>query len=152
MTNDDNYKKAYLREKKAREKAEEILDNRTRELFLAHEQIVSHQEQLIKAEKMSLLGRLSAGIAHEINTPLGYCASNISLLNEYIEVFQRICSELQEWIFSPQSSQEKDGAAFCAKIKQTWEDEQVDFLLAESPKIISETEMGLERIKKLLQT
>lgn len=54
----------------------------------------STQRQLAQNEKMASLGQLSAGIAHEINNPIGYISSNLDTLIEYINTYEKTFSEL----------------------------------------------------------
>ncbi len=49
----------------------------TRELELAYRRLKASQNQLIQSEKLASLGQLVAGLAHEINTPLGYVQNNV---------------------------------------------------------------------------
>jgi len=72
-----------------RKKTEEALVNRARELELAYLALKENQEKLLIAEKMASIGRLTAGIAHEMNTPLAAVRSSMSelrsLVKEYAE-------------------------------------------------------------------
>ena len=43
------------------------------------------QNQLIQSEKMASIGQLAAGVAHEINNPIGYVNSNVSALDDYVD-------------------------------------------------------------------
>jgi len=60
---------------------EEKVTKRTHELQAAYKHLQQSQSQLIQSEKMASLGQMVAGVAHEINTPLGYVHSNIELLD-----------------------------------------------------------------------
>ncbi len=63
---------------------EKLLHDRNEELQKAYEQLRAAQAQAIQAEKMATVGRLSAGIAHEMSTPLSFIISNLKMLVEYL--------------------------------------------------------------------
>lgn len=58
------------------------LDHRNRDLATAYKRLQSSQTQLVQSEKMASLGQMVAGVAHEINTPLGYVKNNVTLARE----------------------------------------------------------------------
>jgi signal transduction histidine kinase len=60
------------------------------------EQLKSTQHQLVHSEKMASLGQLSAGVAHEINNPLGYITSNFEILKEYCELFESAFLDIEK--------------------------------------------------------
>lgn len=102
----EEYQFAYQREKKARKESEGILQEQVRELYYlnkdlyaANQALVSHQKRTIANEKMAALGTLSAGMAHEINNPLAFVASNFKTLKRYFraysEIFARITAQTQ---------------------------------------------------------
>lgn len=81
------YKKAYLREKTARQKAEQILEDRSREIYFKNQELESanqllqeKQQELVQAEKGMAMGTLVAGVIHEINNPLAFVLSNFKHL------------------------------------------------------------------------
>ncbi|NEP42265.1 MAG: histidine kinase, partial [Okeania sp. SIO2H7] len=106
---------------------------------LAMEELKQTQVQLIHAEKMSSLGQMVAGIAHEINNPIGFIDGNITPAREYIskllehlELYHKYYPDLEEEIQN--SAEEKD----------------LDFLIEDLPKILASMKLGTERIKEIV--
>ncbi|MBL7048469.1 MAG: GHKL domain-containing protein, partial [Nitrospira sp.] len=72
-----------------------VLENKNLELEEAYSNLKHSQAQMLQSEKMASIGQLAAGVAHEINNPVGYVTSNLGSLKQYIEIlFQYI--EAQE--------------------------------------------------------
>jgi two-component system, NtrC family, sensor kinase len=69
---------------RANETLEQRIGERTRDLSKALENLRLQQAQLIQSEKMASLGQMVAGVAHEINTPLGYARSNVETVREVL--------------------------------------------------------------------
>jgi signal transduction histidine kinase len=101
------------------------------------------QNQLLQSEKMASIGQLSAGIAHEINNPVGYVASNLKTLNLY---FDRIVSlikvyELQETKL-PGEAQDT--------VKKIKSEIELDYLFEDIPALLKESTDGLSRVSKIV--
>ncbi len=64
---------------------EEIVARRTQDLQQALKDIRTQQAQLVQSEKMASLGQMVAGVAHEINTPLGYANSNVEIVRDTLQ-------------------------------------------------------------------
>ncbi|NMP32088.1 GHKL domain-containing protein [Thalassotalea sp. M1531] len=73
---------------------EEKLANNYEKLQHTLKKLTSMQNQLVHSEKMASIGQLAAGIAHEINNPIGYVKSNLSVLNDYILLFNQAIKEV----------------------------------------------------------
>lgn len=71
--------------KMERKRMEESLQLRNRELEKAYADLKNVQSQLLQSEKMASIGQLAAGVAHEINNPMGFINSNLSTLDGYIQ-------------------------------------------------------------------
>jgi len=71
------------------ENLEQMVASRTIELQNSLDQLKKAQDQLVQSEKMAALGDLVAGVAHEVNTPLGICVTAISLQIETLEKLEK---------------------------------------------------------------
>ncbi|AWB67680.1 ATP-binding protein [Saccharobesus litoralis] len=76
-----------------RRRAEELLINKQRELERSLRELKQAQGQLVESEKMASLGGLVAGIAHDVNTPVGIAVTASSFLNEQVETLKRQFNE-----------------------------------------------------------
>lgn len=97
------------------------------------------QAQLIQSEKMSSLGQLVAGIAHEINNPVNFISGNISHFQRYIEDLLRLLRLYQQELPQPTPVLAKAIAEI-----------DLDFLAADLPKLITSMKLGTERIREIV--
>lgn len=154
----DNYKAAYERQKLAREKAELLLETRSRDLYdskseleKAYEQLKNQQSQLLHQEKLASIGQLAAGIAHEINNPVGFIKSNLTSLGQYtVNIFEII--SMYRLLFSRVSSGISDAELheFHTEIKGIEEVYDLNYLLEDIPSLIDESLGGAGRIIKIV--
>ncbi|NTS76155.1 hypothetical protein HR060_04670 [Catenovulum sp. SM1970] len=113
------------------------------ELEQAHQTLKQTQQQLIDSEKLASLGMLSAGVAHEINNPVGYVMSNIDTMHDYLSSLQSVLKPLNE-------NEQLDDAA-CRTLMAKWQDEEGDYLLEDSQKILNSSIDGLHRIRDIVE-
>ncbi|MBC1225031.1 HAMP domain-containing histidine kinase [Nostoc sp. UCD121] len=109
------------------------------QLKLTLKDLADAQTQLIQTEKMSSLGQLVAGIAHEINNPVSFIYGNIAIANEYTENLFKLISLYQECY--PQT---------LSKIQILAETIEFDFVREDLPKILSSIKVGSERICEIV--
>ncbi len=149
MTTD--YKAAYLRQKKAREKAEELLENRSRELYdsnrslmQAYEKLKSQKAQLLHQEKLASIGQLSAGVAHEINNPAGFVKSNLNSLKSYLRDIKDYLVETD--ILAGQTPELKNTLdALKEKI-------DLEFVLNDIQELTNDSIDGMERVAAIVKS
>ena len=122
-----------------RKRAEACLKQQAAELELALQELQSTQTQVIQAEKMSSLGQLVAGVAHEINNPVNFISGNLTHANDYIKDILGLLSLYQRHYPTPHPD-----------IQEEAEEIDLDFLLEDLPKLLSSMRLGAERIQKIV--
>jgi two-component system, NtrC family, sensor kinase len=103
------------------------------------QEIQQAQTQLIQTEKMSSLGQLVAGIAHEINNPINFITGNIEHSNHYIQDILEVVKLYQKE--HPNPSQE---------LQELIEDVDLEFVIADLTKMLSSMSIGSERIRQIV--
>lgn len=114
---------------------------RTKKLSNTLKQLKDTQAQLIQSEKMSSLGQMIAGIAHEINNPISFVQGNIEPLKEYFQ-------DLLELIKTYQAEYPEPSAAIIKKQEEI----DFDFLLTDLDKLLASMNLGAERVHEIVQS
>ena len=125
-----------------RKKAEAALKNRVDELQNTNAELQNMQQQLIESEKLASLGLLSAGIAHEINNPVGFVISNMSTMQEYLTDIGYVLEPLS----SNSGSDKNKLEAYVSRAKEV----DMSFLLDDSQTILDSSVKGLDRVKDIV--
>lgn len=113
--------------------------NKARELEQTLQQLTSAQSQLIQSEKMSSLGQLVAGVAHEINNPVNFIYGNLSHANEYTQDLLHLIELYQNHYPDP-----------VPEILEEVETIELDFLMDDLPKLLSSMKVGADRIQQIV--
>lgn len=120
---------------------EQRIAERTAELNQAVYELKNAQIQLIQSEKLSSLGHLVAGVAHEINNPVNFISVNLVHATEYIQQILEILQLYQKHCPNPpQEITEKINAS------------DLNFLIEDLPQIISSMKVGSERIQEIVSS
>ncbi len=113
------------------------------------EQINQTQTQLVQSEKMASLGQLAAGVAHEINNPVGFVMSNLSVLSEYFTLYHSLINKYSEIVEKYSQTSEKF-AQEIKEIEKIKEDEDYLFKSDDTKMLITESMEGTERVKDIV--
>ncbi|MEH2199259.1 ATP-binding protein [Nostoc sp.] len=126
--------------KEANQELEIRVEERTNALQETLKELQLTQTQLIQAEKMSSLGQMIAGIAHEINNPVSFIHGNLHHAQKYthdllklVEIYQQFCPNTPE-------------------IQQELEEVDLEFLIQDIAKLFQSMTVGTERIQEIVKS
>jgi two-component system NtrC family sensor kinase len=118
-------------EAKSRQQAEK--------LAIALQDLKLTQSQLVQSEKLSSMGQMIAGVAHEINNPVNFIHGNLNYADDYIQNLLYILRLYRQHYPNP-----------VPKIQAAIEDSELDFLIEDLPKMLSSMKMGANRIREIV--
>ncbi len=104
------------------------------------------QLQLLQSEKLAAIGQLAAGIAHEINNPIGFVNSNLNSLNLHIADIFEILNSYDSLLKKETISQ--DTLKIISELKRQ---KELDYLASDIPQLIAESSEGLGRVRNIIQ-
>lgn len=141
-----------------KELQKEIVERKLAEerLEKAYTELKNAQAQMIQQEKMASIGQLSAGVAHEINNPMGFIISNLSSLKGYTGKIIAFLKEQEETVlelakvYGDEEGNEKITSLF-EKIRTTKRLQKIDYIMEDTKDLIQETQEGADRVKKIVQ-
>lgn len=143
---------AYLSQDKDRSLLERSIDISSREYNENMEKIRMLQSQLVQQEKMAGIGQLSAGIAHEINNPLGYTQSNLDTLRKYLDKIKVFLETLKSFEKILPTETNEAVQEFIANIHALRKRNKIDVISDDIGDIIGESIIGLNRIEKIVKS
>ncbi len=131
---------------------EQQVEQGAKELSTAYQKLKSSQAQLVQSEKMASLGQMVAGVAHEINTPLGYVKNNVELMREFssqLKELLRASSALVSALTDPQGS-DVEVARQLATIEDLRAMVDPELLFGDMETLFGDTGFGLSQISELV--
>ncbi|QRJ65762.1 ATPase [Azospira restricta] len=136
-----------------RDHLEALVAERTAELSRANEalretnrELETTHEQLLHSEKMASVGQLAAGVAHEINNPVGFVNSNMAVLAEYLQSLLQLIETYER-----HAVPRPDDAAAAGVIEATRHRIDIDYLKSDAAALLAESRDGLDRVKRIVQ-
>lgn len=125
----------------------DALAERQHELEQAQARLHNAQDQLLQSDKMASIGQLAAGVAHEINNPIGYTYSNLGTLRNYVINMFRLIETYDDALRELRAERPERWKTI-DDLKQRID---YQFLVKDLPQLLSESREGLERVRKIVQ-
>jgi two-component system, NtrC family, sensor kinase len=129
-----------------------LTPDQVHDLLVAHDelkrvnaQLSDARGKLVQSEKLASIGQLAAGVAHEINNPIGYIFSNFGSLERYLKVLFEMLSAYEK--AESRFAGTAEGAALAALRERL----EVDFLKDDIPALMAESKEGITRVRKIVQ-
>ncbi|MBD2297955.1 AAA family ATPase [Nostoc sp. FACHB-190] len=121
-----------------RQKTEAAIHKKSQELETALQELKQAQIQMVQNEKMASLGNLVAGVAHEVNNPIGFLNASINNAQEYVQDLIGHLELYQQYYAQPVEA-----------IQENAEDIDLDFLVADLPHLLDSMTEAMQRIKSI---
>jgi two-component system NtrC family sensor kinase len=123
------------------------LELKNRELEAAYDELKTSQKKILQQEKMASIGQLAAGIAHEINNPMGFIMSNLDCLQKYMTALSDFIKVQSDAIgLLPEHDCDSASSHVAEKRKAL----NIDYILDDTPNLIVESLEGAHRVKKIV--
>lgn len=124
------------------------LNQRNVQLENANRDLKETQVQLLQAEKMASVGQLAAGVAHEINNPVGFVSSNISTLCEYVATYQMLFTQLE--VISNTQDEDQQRKAL-TEFKSLLTKHDMTFINDDITDLLNDSKEGLQRVADIVK-
>ena len=121
------------------------LATRLEEMSALNKKLEDVTVQLLQSEKMAALGQLAAGVAHEINNPIGFVHSNLGVLETHLADILEVTDALDAAICNGAIPQDAEA------ISRLKADKEFDYLRTDIPVLLAESKDGLMRVKDIVQ-
>jgi two-component system, NtrC family, sensor kinase len=115
------------------------------DLAKAYKELQSTQAQVLQNEKMASIGQLAAGVAHEINNPIGFVSSNLGTLGKYLE---RLTGFIDSQTRIIEASASYEAQRELATLRQSL---KIDRIIPDIRKLINESADGANRVRKIVR-
>lgn len=125
--------------------AQQELEARFEELRETNRKLEETQNQLLQQDKMASIGQLAAGVAHEINNPVGFVSSNLNTLRGHVDELFELSAAYESVLDAPADTARREA------LDQTLERVEIDYLREDLPQLLDECSDGLARVKKIVQ-
>ncbi len=122
-----------------------ILESQNRKLEKAYIELKATQAKILQQEKMASIGQLAAGVAHEINNPIGFISSNLGTLDKYVNRLTEFITAQSEIMGSLKSVESEE------VLREKRKKLKLDYIIPDIKDLIRESLDGADRVRKIVQ-
>jgi signal transduction histidine kinase/DNA-binding response OmpR family regulator len=126
-----------------------ILETQHTDLENAYNELKMVQSQVLQQEKMASIGQLAAGVAHEINNPMGFIISNLNTLKRYREKLSEYLTVQAALV--ERCSEKCGNSGVLTEIAKKRKALKIDYITGDLDNLIKESLEGADRVKKIVQ-
>ena len=125
-----------------------------RKLHIITQELKDTQFNLIQREKLAALGEIAAGIAHEINNPMGFVSSNLDTINRYLQKIKELIITYKRFVqlASDETIDHINIMREKKHIADIEEKQKIDFILDDLTTVVLESKDGVDRVTKIVQS
>lgn len=125
-----------------------LLNQKNFQLEEANKDLKEAQVQLLQAEKMASVGQLAAGVAHEINNPIGFVNSNMHTLSEYVATYQMIFQQLNDVLLKDTDTHQDEAIK---QLRNIIQQQDMEFINSDISELITDSKDGLIRVAEIVK-
>ena len=125
-----------------------LLNQKNFQLEEANKDLKEAQVQLLQAEKMASVGQLAAGVAHEINNPIGFVNSNMHTLSEYVATYQMIFQQLNDVLLKDTDAHQDEAIK---QLRNIIQQQDMEFINSDISELITDSKDGLIRVAEIVK-
>lgn len=133
------FRQCIVRDTSRREEAEARLRRALAEQIELNRRLEDAQNQLLQSEKMASIGQLAAGVAHEINNPVGFVSSNLGTLSQYLEALLSLLAYVERRF------------GHDPELIATMAERDMAYIREDAPALVRESLEGIDRVRKIVQ-
>ena len=132
-------------------KTVEIIKTAYAQVEKANRELKETQLQLVQSEKLASIGQLAAGVAHEMNTPVGFVACNFETLEGYVKKIRGLLEAYDELARRVQTAGDGEPIQTVQLIQQLKDKIKLDFILKDLDSLFVDSREGLERVTEIIR-
>ncbi len=117
----------------------------------AYKNLKLTQSQLLQSEKMASIGQLAAGVAHEINNPIGFINSNLGTLKEYVRDIRVMFGKYRSLVEMIKKEASGDCSKALREIEEFADEADIEFIMDDLANIVEESREGAMRVGKIVK-
>lgn len=138
-------------ENKVAERTQELA-NKSNQLQRMHTEFKLAQQKLMHSEKMASVGQLAAGIAHEINNPIGFVNSNIAVMHDYTKIYISLSRKLKEYLQAVEANDLEQIEQKRQILADFYSANDLSYVSKDMFELINDTKEGLQRVSEIVQS